>query len=189
VVELDVTSAASIAELGMLGQIDILVNNAGVTRQAAALDQTEADWDAVIDTNLKGAFLMSRAVGRAMRDRGAPGSIVNIASVLGLRQVGGVLSYAVSKAGLIQLTKTMALELARFGIRVNAIAPGYVETDLNRDFWESDAGLAMLKRIPQRRLVREADLDAPLLLLASDTSTHMTGSVIAVDGGHLLSTM
>jgi NAD(P)-dependent dehydrogenase (short-subunit alcohol dehydrogenase family) len=186
---LDVTSHASIGALGEIEQVDILVNNAGLVREAAALDQSEEDWDTVLDTNLKGMFLLSKAVARAMRERGTGGTIINIASILGLRQGGGVLPYAVSKAGAIQLTKTMALELARFGIRVNAIAPGYLGTELNRDFWGTEAGRAMLKRIPQRRLGQLEDLDGPLLLLASDASKYMTGSVIAVDGGHLLSTL
>ena len=189
-VSLDVTDPGSIAALApVLERVDILVNNAGLVRNGGALDQSEADWDVVIDTNLKGMFLMSQAVGRAMRARGRGGSIINIASILGLRQAGGVLPYAVSKSGAIQLTKTMALELARFGIRVNALAPGYLATELNGDFWASDAGQAMLKRIPMRRLGDLEDLDGPLLLLASDMSAYMTGSVIEVDGGHLVSTL
>jgi NAD(P)-dependent dehydrogenase (short-subunit alcohol dehydrogenase family) len=189
-VALDVVDPASIAALSaVLPDVDILVNNAGIVRDAAALDQSEADWDNVIDTNLKGMFLMSQAVGRAMRARGRGGSIINIASVLGLRQAGGVLPYAVSKAGAIQLTKSLGLEWARYGIRVNALAPGYLETELNSDFWLSDAGKAMIRRIPQRRLGSLQDLDGPLLLLASDLSAYMTGSVIEVDGGHLVSTL
>lgn len=187
---LDVTSQSSIDALGdWVPRIDILVNNAGLVREAAVLDQSEEDWDTVIDTNLKGMFLLSRAVARAMRDRGKGGSIINIASILGLRQSAGVLPYAVSKSGVVQMTKTMALELARFGIRVNAIAPGYLNTEINEGFWESDAAKAMIRRIPQRRLGELEDLDGPLLLLASDASAYMTGSVITVDGGHLVSTL
>lgn len=189
-VALDVGDAASIAAIAsQIERVDILVNNAGVVRDAPLLDQGEADWDAVIDTNLKGMFLMTQAAARAMRAHGAGGSIINIASILGLRQAGGVLPYAVSKSGAIQMTKTSALELARFGIRVNALAPGYLETELNSAFWQSDAGKAMIRRIPQRRLGRLEDLDGPLLLLASDFSAYMTGSVIEVDGGHLVSTL
>lgn len=171
------------------GGIDVLVNNSGTTSSAAFLDQSEAAWDSVLDTNLKGAFLVAREAARSMRDANRGGSIINISSILGLRQVGHVAPYAVSKAGLVQLTKVMALELARFDIRVNAMAPGYIETDLNRDFWASPAGIAMLTRIPQRRLGRPEDLDGALLLLASDASRYMTGSVIAIDGGHLVSTV
>jgi len=187
---LDVTDRASVdAMSGILADVDILVNNAGLVRTGPALEQTEADWDVVLDTNLKGMFLMAQAAARAMRASKRGGSIINIASILALRQAGAVLPYAVSKAGVIQLTKTMALEVARFGIRVNALAPGYLDTDLNGGFWESEAGRAMIKRIPQQRLGRLEDLDAPLLLLASDASSYMTGSVLVVDGGHLVSTL
>jgi len=187
---LDVADAASIAAAGaMMAPIDILVNNAGITREAAALDQSEADWDAVIDTNLKGMFLMAQAAARAMRAHQRGGSIINIASILGLRQAGAVLPYAVAKAGAIQMTKTLALELARFDIRVNALAPGYIATPLNAPFWATDHGMAMIRRIPQRRLGQPEDLDGPLLLLASDASQYMTGAVLAVDGGHLVSSL
>lgn len=186
---LDVADASSIAAASdRLLSIDILINNAGVVRDRSALDQSIEDWDTVIDTNLKGAFLVAQAVAPHMKAKGR-GSIINVASILGLRQAGGVLPYAVSKAGLIQMTKVLALEWARHGIRVNAIAPGYIKTDLNSDFWESDAGKTMLKRIPQRHLGNPEDLDGPLLLLASDASAFMTGSVLVVDGGHLVSTL
>jgi NAD(P)-dependent dehydrogenase (short-subunit alcohol dehydrogenase family) len=190
IVPLDVADTTSISAIkGVFERVDILVNNAGVVRDAPALEQSEEHWDMVIDTNLKGMFLMSQAVGRAMCTRGRGGSIINITSILGLRQAGGVLPYAVSKSGAIQLTKTLALELARFGIRVNALAPGYLDTELNSAFWDSDAGKAMIRRIPQRRLGQLDDLDGPLLLLASDLSSYMNGTVIEVDGGHLVSTL
>jgi NAD(P)-dependent dehydrogenase (short-subunit alcohol dehydrogenase family) len=188
-IALDVTDSASRARLAdAAGRVDILVNNAGVVREGAALTHTESDWDTVLDTNLKAMFFVAQALAPGMREQGG-GSIVNVASILGLRQAGGVVSYAVSKAGVIQLTKSLALEWARHGIRVNAIAPGYVETELNQDFWHTDAGIALIKRIPQRRLGQLSDLDGPMLLLASDASRYMTGAVLTVDGGHLVSSL
>lgn len=189
-VALDVTSAASIAAVEpLLARVDILVNNAGVTVDKPFLDQSEEDWDRVLGTNTKGMFLLTQSAARAMKARGTGGSIINIASILGLRQGGHVAAYATSKAAAIQLTKVSALELARFGIRVNCLCPGYIATDLNRDFWETEPGKAMLRRIPQRRLGAARELDGPLLLLASDASSYMTGSVIVADGGHLTSTL
>jgi len=122
-----------------------------------------------------------------MVTHGQGGNIINIASILGLRVVGGLPEYCASKAGLIHLTRAMALELARHRIRVNAIAPGYIRTDLNREFFQTEAGQALIRRIPQRRVGEPSDLDGALLLLASDASRYMTGSVITVDGGHLVS--
>lgn len=187
---LDVTSSASIAAVEpLLAQTDILVNNAGIAIDKPFLETTEADWDAVVDTNAKGMFLLTQAAGRAMQARGTGGSIINIASIVGLRPSARIASYAASKAAAVQLTKAAAIELARFGIRVNAICPGYIETDINAGFWETPAGQAMLKRIPQRRTGQASELDGPLLLLASDASSYMTGSVIVADGGHLVSSL
>lgn len=185
---LDVTDAHSVsAAFASTGPIDIVVNNAGVTVSKAVLDVTEDQYDAVVDTDQKGAFLVAQAAARSMRERG--GSIINIASILGLRQAGHATPYAMAKAALVQMTQQMALELARFGIRCNAIAPGYVETDLNRDFFATEAGRKLVQRIPSRRLGQPSDLDGALFLLASDASSFMTGSVIAVDGGHLVSSL
>ena len=184
---LDVRDLDSIRAFAQAMPADILVNNAGVGTTGPVLDQTRDNWDFVLDTNLKGAFFMATEVARSMRARGDGGSIVNIASILGLRQGGGVAPYAIAKAGLVQMTKQLALELARFGIRVNALAPGYFGTEINNNFFETDAGAALIKRVPMRRLGDLTDLDGPLLLLASDASRFMTGSVIAVDGGHLTS--
>lgn len=187
---LDVSEPASIdaAMAAYGGAIDVLVNNAGITAPSPAIDMTLEDWDRVIDTNLRGAFVLAQAVARRMRDQGG-GAIVNVASILGLRVAGGVASYAVSKAGLVQLTKALALEWARHGIRVNALCPGYIETDFNRDFFQSDAGRALIKRIPQRRLGTPEDLDVPLLLLSSDAGGYMSGATLVVDGGHMVSTL
>jgi NAD(P)-dependent dehydrogenase (short-subunit alcohol dehydrogenase family) len=190
IVVLDVADGGSVAAAVLAaGPVDILVNNAGVTNTKPALDQTESDWDSILDTNLKGAWLVATEVSRSMRAYGRGGTVINIASILGLRQGGQVSPYAISKAGLIQLTKQLALELARHGIRVNALAPGYFETDMNRSFFSSEAGKTLIGRIPQRRLGKLDDLDGPLLLLASDASRFMTGATITVDGGHLLSSL
>jgi NAD(P)-dependent dehydrogenase (short-subunit alcohol dehydrogenase family) len=187
-VQLDVNDGDSRSKaVETVGSIDILVNNAGVVSEGSALEQSEADWDRVIDTNLKSMFFMAQAFAPRM-NKGA-GAIVNVASILGLRQSGGVLPYAVSKAGVIQLTKSLALEWARLNIRVNALAPGYIETELNRAFWKTPAGEALIKRIPQRRLGQLSDLNGPMLLLASDASRYMTGAVLAIDGGHLVSSL
>ncbi len=166
-----------------LGPISILVNSAGIAGNGPSLDLEEADWDRVIDTNLKGTWLMSQEVARHMARLGHGGSIVNVASILGLSAAGQVAAYAASKAAVINLTKALAIDLARHDIRVNALAPGYFVTDMNRTFLEGPGGEAIKKRVPQRRFGQPEDLDGALLLLASDASRFMTGSVLVIDGG------
>ncbi|WP_420566843.1 SDR family NAD(P)-dependent oxidoreductase [Thalassovita sp.] len=189
--KMDVTNAASVdaAFEAMIRPPDVVINNAGVAGDGAAMDMTEEVFDMVIDTNLKGVFLVSQAAARSMKARGQGGAIVNIASILGLRVAGGVSAYTASKAGLVQLTKAHALEWARYGIRVNALCPGYIETPLNREFFETEAGKALIRRIPQRRLGQLADLDAPLLMLLSKGAAYVTGCALPVDGGHLVSSL
>jgi NAD(P)-dependent dehydrogenase (short-subunit alcohol dehydrogenase family) len=188
-VALDVTDAASIAAAldavqARFGTCDLLVNNAGIAATSPILDHSGADWDAVMDVDLRGAFVVAQAAARRMVAAGQGGAIVNIASIAGLRTMNGIAAYAAAKAGLLHLTRQMGVELARHRIRVNALAPGYIETDINRDFFASDPGQAMIKRIPQRRLGAAEDLPGPLLLLASAAGAHMTGAVVTVEGGH-----
>lgn len=192
-VALDVTDPASVEAAfdlvtETLGTPDILINNSGIATTGPAMSVTDEDWQSVIDVNLNGAFRCANAAARRMKAHGG-GNIVNIASILSFRVTAQVPAYAASKAALMQLTKALALEWARDGIRVNALAPGYIETDINRDFFASPAGEAMIKRIPQRRLGQPSDLDGPLLLLASDASSFMTGTVVTADGGHLCSSL
>ena len=193
-VEMDVTDAESVRDAfadaeRALGTVRVLVNNSGVARPIGILDCDDAQWNEVIETNLSGASRVARQAAQRMVAAKRSGSIINITSILGDRVISGLSSYAASKAGLKHLGEAMALELARHRIRVNAIAPGYIETDMNRDFFASEAGLAMIARIPQRRLGRPADLDGALLLLASDASDFMTGTTLVVDGGHLVSAL
>ncbi|MEK0429329.1 MAG: hypothetical protein RL001_1856 [Pseudomonadota bacterium] len=189
-ISMDVSSRESvITGFDHAGACDIVINNAGITVTRALLDQTEEDWDSVIDTNLKGCWLVATEAARRLRAAEKPGAIVNVASILGERVAAGVAPYAISKAAVIQATKVMALELARYQIRVNALLPGYVVTDLNRDFLKSEAGEKLRSRIPTRRFGDMTDLDGPLLLLCSDAGTGMTGSCLTVDHGHLLSSL
>lgn len=167
-------------------RLDILVNNAGIAETGAALETTLESFDRVVDVNLRGVWACAVEAAKLMAENGG-GDIVNIASILGLRVTSALAPYAVSKAGVVQMTKALALEWARHGIRVNALAPGYVETEINDAFFQSDAGEKMIRRIPMRRLGRLEDLDAPFRLLALRQSGYMTGSVITVDGGHLVS--
>jgi NAD(P)-dependent dehydrogenase (short-subunit alcohol dehydrogenase family) len=189
VVAMDVTDGASVrAAMAAAGSFDILVNNAGIAITAPFLEYSEADWDQVVQTNLKGAFLVAQEAARVMRRDGG-GAIVNVASILGLRVIARLSAYVASKAALIQLTRSMALELARYRIRVNALCPGYIETDINREFFATDAGKAMIARVPQRRLGQPGDLDGALLLLCSDAGAYITGVALPVDGGHLVSSL
>lgn len=168
-----------------VGNIDILVNNAGVADDPIRfLDTGEEEWHRVIDTNLNGAWRVARAGARHMAAAGIPGSIVNIGSIYGLRTGAMKAAYNVSKAGVVQLTKSMAIELCRQQIRVNALCPGWFLTDINREYFESERGERYIKTIPARRMGAMEDLTAPLLLLASNVAGgYMTGSVLTVDGG------
>jgi NAD(P)-dependent dehydrogenase (short-subunit alcohol dehydrogenase family) len=178
-----VATAVSTAE-NELGPVSILVNNAGVVVSKPLFEHTEADWDYVVDTNLKGAWLAAREFAHHLVGLKRPGRIINISSVLGSRTIGRVPAYCAAKAGLTHLTHVLAMELARYGILVNALAPGYVETDFNRAFFQTEAGKALISRIPLKRLGQTQDLDGALLFLASPASAYVTGAVIAVDGGH-----
>ncbi|NQW01136.1 MAG: SDR family oxidoreductase [Rhodospirillales bacterium] len=193
-VGLDVTDRDSIrsafaAVEEALGPVTICVNNAGISGRETALETSDASWDAVFDTNLKGSWMVSQEMATRLVSANLAGSIINIASILGERVMPGVLTYSVSKAGIVQMTKALALEWARHNIRVNAIAPGYVETDLNRGLLQSEMGQKIISRIPQRRTGELSDLDGPLLLLASEASAFMTGAIVPVDGGHLVNSL
>jgi NAD(P)-dependent dehydrogenase (short-subunit alcohol dehydrogenase family) len=196
VVTLDVTDTDSIksavahAETEM-GSIDILVNNSGVSKTHRIQDVTEEDYDFVFDTNVKGAFFVAQEVGKRMlaRARGAaPGSftgghIINIASAAGLRVLPQIGVYAMSKAAVIQMSKAMALEWGRFGINVNALCPGYIDTEINHHHWQTEQGQKLVQMLPRKRVGKPEDLDALLVMLASDQSHFVNGAVIAADDG------
>lgn len=189
---LDVTSRQSVIEClaairADFRSIDVLVNNAGVSDTKRVLDYNDEDWQAILDTNLKGAWVVAQEVARGMVEAGQGGSLINITSILAARVGGGVGPYCAAKAGLSHLTRSMAMELARYAIRVNAIAPGYVVTEINEGFLASEAGERLRARIPSRRFCDCSDLDGALLLLASDAGRGMTGAEIVVDGGHACS--
>lgn len=171
-----------------LGPISVVVNNAGVTDPAFLTRMSEAQWRNVLDVNLDGVFRVGQEAARRMVAAGKGGSIVNISSIVGLGAIKTLSSYAASKAAVLALTRTWALELARDNVRVNAIAPGYIATELNDAFWETDAGKRMIAHVPMRRLGQLGELDGALLLLASRAGSFMTGSTLVVDGGHLLPT-
>jgi 3-oxoacyl-[acyl-carrier protein] reductase len=165
------------------GAVTILVNNAGVAHSGRAVELDEAEWRRVIGTDLDAAFFCAQEAARRMLAAGKPGAIINIASVLGFEVAKGVIAYAVAKAGLVQMTRALGLELAFKGIRVNAIAPGWFVTDLNRDFLTSEAGDRLKREIPVGRFGEDGDLDGALLLLASDAGRFIAGTTIVVDGG------
>jgi len=178
-----VAAAIEAAESG-LGALSLLLNNAGVVVSKPLFEHTEEDWDYVVDTNLKGAWLVAREFAHHLVQAKRPGRIINVSSVLASRTIGRVPAYCAAKAGLTHLTHVLAMELARYGILVNALAPGYVETDFNRAFFQSEAGKALIGRIPLKRIAQAPDLDGAMLLLASPAGAYITGAVIAVDGGH-----
>ena len=193
--DLDVTDSTSIhtcfAELNdIAGAPDVVVNNAGIARQAFITEITEEDWDAVLDTNLKGVFMVAQAAARAMVAAGKPGSIIKISSVLGLRVSKALASYIAAKAGVVHLTRAMALEFSRYGIRVNALAPGYFITEINQDQFDDQGAVELVrKRVPAGRVGELPEIGGPLLLLASDAGSYMTGSIVTVDGGHFCNSL
>ena len=169
------------------GRLDALVNNAVLSPLRSIADTDVGLFTKTVEVDLRGYWYLSAEAAKLMAGRG--GSIVNVASILGERVAGGVAPYVISKSAVIQATKAMALELARHRIRVNALLPGYIVTDLNREFLQSEAGDKLRQRIPSRRFGELADLDGPLLLLASDAGAAMTGTTVAVDSGHLVSSL
>ena len=191
-VTMDVTSSESIASAldeieRAFGVVTVVINNAGITVPKLLLDLSDQDWNRVIDTNLNGVAYVTRETARRMIAAGTGGSIVNIASILAERVQKALTNYAASKAAVVQFTKTAALELAQHKIRVNALCPGYFQTELNGEWFKTAGGQALIKRIPQRRTGNLEELNGPLLLLASDAGSLMTGSAVIVDGGHVLS--
>jgi NAD(P)-dependent dehydrogenase (short-subunit alcohol dehydrogenase family) len=174
-----------------LGPVDVLINNAGIEAGAKTYMMIdEDDWHSVIDTNLKSAWLMSKLyTERVVANKQSGGNIINVSSITDTRTIKGQFPYAVSKGGLTRMTEVLALEAPRYGIRVNALAPGYILTDVSRVLLESDMAPEFMKGIPLRRFGEFEDLDGPLLLLASDASAYMNGSVVVVDGGHICASL
>ncbi len=168
------------------GTVTILVNNAGVSHSTRALEVPEAEWRRVLATNLDGVFFWSQEGARRMLAAGQPGAIINIASVLGFGVSKGVIAYTTAKAGVVQITKALGLELAFKGIRVNAIAPGWFVTEINRDYLASEAGRKLTRDIPVGRFGHDGDLDGALLLLASDAGRFIAGATNVVDGGQMV---
>jgi NAD(P)-dependent dehydrogenase (short-subunit alcohol dehydrogenase family) len=196
VIALDVTDMTSIKSAVAhaeteVGSIDILVNNSGVSTTQRLVDVSPDDFDFMFDTNVKGAFFVAQAVGKRMLARAqgsAPGSftggrIINIASTAGLKALPKIGAYCMSKAAVIQMTRAMALEWGRFGINVNAICPGYIDTEINHTHWQTDAGQKLIQMLPRKRVGKPQDLDALLVMLCSDQSHFINGAVITADDG------
>ncbi len=194
-VMMDVTKKDSIKEAfdkaeQEFGHVDILINNAGIGDPGDFLSMSEESWDNMMDTNLKSVWRLSQEAANRLIKHKKSGSIINIASILGLRVAPKLSHYATAKAGVIQLTKSLGLELARHQIRVNAIAPGYIRTEMNDVFFSSEPGQDYIKqKMPMRRLGNVDELVGPLLLLASDAGSFMTGSVITADGGQVVNAL
>jgi len=190
-IEADVTDRAAVvrafdAAEKALGAITVVVNNAGVAHSTRAVEISEEEYRRVVGTNLDAVFFVAQEAARRMLAANVRGSIINIASVLGLNVAKGTAAYAISKAGVIQMTKALSLELAFKGVRVNAIAPGWFVTEINHDYLMSEAGQKLTRDIPAGRFGKDGDLDGTLLLLASDAGSYITGATVVVDGGQIV---
>lgn len=194
-VQLDVTEresveAAFVKAKEHFGRVDVVLNNAGVGQGKRALEISEKEWSNMLSTNLDGVWRVAQVAAQHMQTDGLGGSIINIASILGVRAGTGYSHYSAAKAAVVQLTKSLALELARVKVRVNAIAPGYFKTEMNDAYFDTEKGqLYIQKTVPMQRLGTLAELEGPFLLLASNAGSFMTGSLLAVDGGHLVSSL
>lgn len=190
VIPMDVADFASVEKaFSAMPPLDVVINNAGINREGTSHQLSEEDWDAVLDTNLKGVWTVSRFALEHWVQQQRPGNIINIASILGLRVANQLPPYTASKAAVVQLTRSIALDYARHGIRCNAICPGFFETDINREFMQTEPGQKQIKRVPFRRMGQLHELDGPLLLLASPASSYMSGAALVIDGAHLCSTL
>lgn len=190
VTDRDSVEAAFDAAQAAFGVVDVVLNNAGIGNGQRVLEISEADWRAMLSTNLDGVWRVAQCAAQRLAKAQRPGSIVNIASMLGLRVGTGYSHYCAAKAGVVQLSKSLALELARYQIRVNAIAPGYFKTEMNDEYFDSEKGQAYIRdTVPMRRLGSLQELEGPFLLLASEAGAFMTGAVLAVDGGHLVGSL